>query len=142
MKEKGPDRLFCNEKDKLIYDELKNESGPFKGKDLIDIFMMAMAIGFQNNNRIKLTKKKDIILFKSFEGNEEKPMTLIKAIAINTTGSLDVLLDKASLFSIAEEYATGGIRLLRDKVINGGHGSYIKQLEHELVQLVEKQDID
>lgn len=137
MKEKGPDRLFCNEDDKVIYDELRRE-GPFKGMELIDIFMVAMMIGLQHKNRIKLTKKEGIILFKSFEANEEKPMTIIKAITIYEKGDLDILLDKSKMFSIAEEYATGGIRILRDKINTLEYGSYIRQLENELIELVER----
>ncbi|MCD5397039.1 MAG: hypothetical protein LRZ96_00390 [Candidatus Pacebacteria bacterium] len=136
MELKDPDRLYCDKKDKSIYDNLKEE-GPFKKKDLIDIFMVAMAIGFKHKNRIKLTKKEGIILFKSFEANEKKPMTIIKAIAINETGNLDILLDKRELFSIAEEYATGGINILREE-IGIDYESYIRQLETELIEMVEK----
>jgi hypothetical protein len=68
----------------------------------------------------------------------DEERTLIKAIAIATEGDLNVLLDEQRVYSIAEEYATGGISLLKARVLSGGYGSYVKKLENDLLRTYEK----
>jgi len=121
-------RLHCRKKDKKEY-ELLIEEGPFKR--LIDVFMMALITGFNEANRIELDKKEGLILQQFVH---RKQRTIIKAIAVAEEGNLDVLLDKKRVYSIAEEFATGGIRLLKEKVFSRDYGSYIKRLESELVE--------
>lgn len=44
------------------------------------------------------------------------------------------MLDKQKIYSIAEQYATGGISLLKAKVMSGEYGSYAKKLESDLLR--------
>jgi hypothetical protein len=45
-----------------------------------------------------------------------------------------VLLDEQKVYSIAEQYATGGVKLLKNKVFSGEYGSYAKKLESDLLR--------
>lgn len=136
MKSKSPDRLSCRKSDREIYELLKKEGGPFKGKDHIYIFMMALSIGYQQKNRVKLDTKDGLILLYHVP---EELKSIIKAISIAEEGmNLNVLLDEKKVYSIAEEYASGGIKILKSKVLGGEFGSYIKKLESELVDEFEK----
>jgi hypothetical protein len=49
-----------------------------------------------------------------------------------------VLVDEGKVYSIAEEYAAGGINILKHKVLREEFGSYIKKLESELIDKYEK----
>jgi len=130
MKDKDPDRLYCRKKDRKEYELLAKE-GPFEGKKLIDIFMMAMIAGFHEAHKIELDKKEGLILLQYVP---RKQKTIIKAIAVAEEGNLDILLDKKRVYSIAEEFATGGIKSLKEKVFSGDYGSYIKRFESELAE--------
>ena len=139
MNEKAPDRLYIRKSDRVEYSRLLEKDSPFKEKENKDLFMMAMVVGFHAGTRIGLDKKEGFIMVHYLNPKEE---SIIKAIAVAEEGSLDVLLDKKSVYSIAEEYAAGGIKLLKDKVFSG-YGSYVKKLESELVegfQEIEKTD--
>lgn len=135
MEDKTPDRLYCRKSDREIYNQLKEEE-PFKRKDLIHIFMMAVCAGYREKNRIKLDTKEGLILLYHVP---REIKSIMKAIAISEEcGNLNVLLDKGKVYSIVEEYAAGGIKILRNNVLNREFGSYIKKLESELIDEYEK----
>ena len=58
---------------------------------------------------------------------------MISALAVTEEESLDVLLDKKKVYSIAEEYAAGGIKQLKEMIFGGGYASFNKLLESELI---------
>jgi dnd system-associated protein 4 len=139
MNEKAPDRLYIRKSDRAEYSRLLEKDSPFKEKENKDLFMMAMVVGFHAGNRIGLDKKEGFIRVEYLNPIEE---SIIKTIAISEEGSLDILLDKKKVYSIAEEYATGGIKLLKDEVFSGEYGSYSKKLESELIDEFEKIERD
>ncbi|MDG6950198.1 MAG: hypothetical protein JRM77_10245 [Nitrososphaerota archaeon] len=60
---------------------------------------------------------------------------MISALAVATDESgLKVLLDKRKVYQIAEEFASGGIHLLKNDVCSGQFGSYAKRLGERLVE--------
>lgn len=135
MISKAPDRLNCRKSDREIYDLLKKEK-PFKKKDLIHIFMMALSAGYIEENRVKLDTKEGLILLYHVP---REVKSIMKAIAVEEEGgNLNVLVDEGKVYSIAEEYAAGGINILKHKVLREEFGSYIKKLESELIDKYEK----
>jgi len=135
MINKEPDRLYIRKSDRKDYDRLLEKDSPFVGKENKDLFIMALIIGFHEGTRIKLDKKEGFFLLYHLNDKEN---SIIKAIAVAEEGDLNILLDKKKVYSIAEEYAAGGIKLLKDKVFSGGYGSYIKKLESELIDEFER----
>lgn len=132
MKTKGPDRLSCRKADREIYDVLKKEE-IFKKLDLIHIFMSALSIGYREKKRTKLDTKEGLILLYHVPPEYKN---IMKAITVEEhNGDLGVLLDENEIYSIAEEYASGGIRILNNKITIGEFGSYIKRLESELMEM-------
>lgn len=132
MVSKTPDRLSCGKADKEIYDTLKKEA-VFKGLDLIHIFMMALSIGYKEKRRVPLNTKEGLILLYHIP---EQYKNIMKAIAIKEMeGDLKVMLSAGEIYSIAEEYATGGIRILKQKILGGEFGSYSRRLEAELLEI-------
>jgi hypothetical protein len=63
---------------------------------------------------------------------------LLKAIAVSEEGSLDVLSDKKKIYSLAEQYATGGLKLLRNIAFEKFGKDLYKKLLPELSSKMEK----
>lgn len=138
MDNKEPDRLYIKKSDFDDYKRLIEEKdSPLHGKDNKYLFMMAMCIGFHEGIKTELPvgNKKDYV---RLEYLTDKERSIIKALAVAEEGNLDVLLDKKKVYSIAEQYAATGIKLLKDKVFSGGYGSFSKKLESELVDELKK----
>lgn len=129
------DRLFIRKEAVESYERLKKEpSGFLRGKENKELFIMAMIYGFLNKSRLKLDKKEGFV---REEYLNDEYRTVIKAIAIKEDG-LEVLLNLQKVYSIAEEYAAGGISYLKSDVLSKKGGSYIKRLEELLVGLYDK----
>jgi len=135
MVNKEPDRLYIRKSDRKHYDRLLEKDSPLVGKENKDLFMLALITGFHEGARVKLDKREGFFLLYHLNDKEN---SIIKAIAVAEKGDLNILLDKKKVYSIAEEYAAAGIKLLRDKVFSGGYGSYIKKLESELIDEFER----
>ncbi|MBA7704059.1 hypothetical protein ES703_112857 [subsurface metagenome] len=118
------------------YEQLRKEpSGFLCGKENKELFIMAMIYGFLNKSRLKLDKKEGFV---REEYLNDEYRTVIKALAIKEEGGLEVLLDLQKVYSIAEEYAAGGISYLKSDVLSKKHGHYDKKLEELLVELHDK----
>ena len=137
MKDKGPDRVSIRDKDKEIYDELqkKDKSSPLLNKRNRVLYMLALITGFSEGEPIKLDKKKGYILLENLS-DEDK--VIIKAIAVSEEKDLSVLTDREKVYTIADEYAAAGIRLLKKKILGREYGSYIKELESELIKQIRR----
>lgn len=135
--DKEPDRLYIQTSDIEDYDRLKEKDSQLAGKENKDLFMMAMCIGFHEGSPVELGKSSKEG-FVRIEYLKERDKSIMKAIAVAKDGSLDVLLDKRKVYSIAEQYAAGGIKLLKDKIFSGGYGSFSKKLESELIDEFKK----
>jgi len=134
MKDKGPDRLYV---EKSVYEEfnrLAQKDSPLSSKQAKHIFMLAMALGFKNELRSRIETKKELVRLEYVHDNEK---SVINALAVHEEG-LAVLLDKNRVYRIAEEYASGGIKLLNEMVFSKKGGSFIKKLESDLLQEYEE----
>jgi len=132
---KEPDRLSVDKKDLEDFNRLKATDSPFAGSQNKDVFIAAMVIGYYEGSRVKI-KRREGYVRESYLNSEDH--ALINALAVSEEGNLNVLLDAQKVFSIAEEYATGGIRLLKARVFGEEYGSYTKKLESELLRAYEK----
>lgn len=134
-KEKVVDRVNIRESDRKEYERLKERDSPFSGKENKDLFIMAMITGFHEGSRIELDKKYGFVRTEYFS---EREKAIIKTIAIYEEGNLEVLNNEEKVYSIAEEYAAGGIKILKNKVFGGEFASYFKILESELIDELKK----
>ena len=108
MEQKILDRLYVNKRSE--FKRLLEKDSPLVHYDYKYIFMLALTIGFVEGRRVELESKKEELTRTEYLDDKEK--SIIKAIAVMETGSLEVLLDKKEVYSIAEEFAAGGIKLL------------------------------
>ncbi len=81
----------------------------FYGKKQTDIFLLAMAIGKEEENRVKLKKHSESI---RRDALEEKEVWMMCSVALAEESSLDILAKSKDLIKICEEYANGGIKTL------------------------------
>lgn len=135
MKREGPKVINVGKRDKKDFDLLREDKNSFfYHREHKEIFIMAMVYGFLNNSPKTLGEKHEGGHCR-VETLNETDITLIKALAVKKTGNLDVLLDLKEVYSIAEQYATGGISYLKNEIFGKQHGSYQKRLEELLVDL-------
>jgi len=129
--------LTLNVKESLVkdFERLLDKDSPLKGRENKHVFILAMMTGFIADHRMKLDKKKSYI---RLEYLTEREKSVIKAIALHDEKNLEILADPQKMYSIAEEYASGGIKYLKDEVFSTHHGNYIKRLETKLVDEVKK----
>ena len=133
-----PDRINIDTGDWGLYNNLDQEEmmrHKGGGRTRKEQFLVAMAIGFKNNVRRPLKTKRDFFLTKDLRSEDE---TLLNAVAVHATDSVEVLSDREEVFKIAEEYAHAGIRLLVDRMDSLSHGSFEKQFEKELYEIYKK----
>lgn len=132
---KKVDRIYVDKRDLDDFNKLKEKGSPFENSQNKDVFLAAMVVGYHEGGRIGL-KNKEGYVREEYLTDEER--TLIRAIAVSAEGDLNVLLDEQKVYSIAEEYAAGGISLLKMRILSGEYGSYVKKLESELLHVFDK----
>ncbi len=130
------DRLNVDHRDLEDFRRLRMKDSPFANDENKDIFIAAMVFGFKEKCKIELKKKEGFIM-KSYLDPPE--IALINSIAIAEEGNLNVLSNEKKVFSIAEQYAAGGIKLLKDRVLGeDDFGSYSKKLQSEMLREYER----
>jgi hypothetical protein len=123
-----PDRLYVKKGYKKDFDELREKLN-LHAKN---VFFMAMALGFLNSSPEEdLESKEEFVLGIEIEESDE---SLISAIAIHEVNNVGVLLDKEKVYSIAERYASGGLKYLKQDVTKEQFGSYMTLLEEQLLE--------
>ena len=99
---------------KALTEDPNIEQSPFRTYK--DVFMLAAILGHRRSKRQSLpTGKKHTI---RREVLTETDFTLLKAIAIATTGDVDVLMQLGDILTIAEEYAHAGIHDLKAHLLD------------------------
>jgi len=128
---KKPDRLCVDKEDLADFRMLLEEKdSPLYKRENKDVFVMAMTTGYKNGARLPL-KTREGFIREEYLSVEER--SIIKSIAIQQDKNLSILLDMEKVCQIAEEYARGGIKYLKDSVFQKSHGAYPKRLEAELL---------
>ena len=105
--------LDFDKSSKEFYDILgKKFAGIGKAPANVDLFVFAMAYGFLNGNKVDVTQKSGTGVRIEYIKPEHE--LLMSVIQYAETGSTESLLNKEQRFEIAEKYAEGGIRLLKN----------------------------
>lgn len=129
-----PDRFYIDKEDRPYYNKVIEENVVnFKNKNQKEQFLLAMAIGFENDQKREL-KTRDGFFFSHDLGAEDR--TLINALAIHKRGSADILTNEKEVFDIAEQYASAGIRILADSIDKVQFGKFDKMFEKDLVEML------
>lgn len=111
------DRVSIDEAVMDIYRELTEgssiEQAPFR--TLKDVFMLAVVLGYRRGSRRPTSSSSRHTIRKEvFSDNDYH---LLKAIAIATTGDVEVLMNQGDILTIAEEYAQVGIYEVKTELL-------------------------
>lgn len=111
-----------------IYNKLmKDVLSPFRGKTMADIFVYAAVFGFNAGRQHRIEPKEKKPQISATAMTQEQKATLL-TIAIEHTGSIDILFEEEKAAEIVEGYANMGIDLLEDKMLGGTRGDFISML--------------
>ena len=128
-------RINYNDEDYEILKRLMVEE-PFRSLNLLDIFAISLIYGIKEGIRTPLdTKKTGRIRQNTIE--DSNVHYLMMAIAVEETGSFDVLAKRNDYFKICEEYAKTGLSLLEEDFIENPKG-LLDDLELEALKHFDK----
>ena len=103
--------------DQEFYSSLvaEDSSSIFKKKERVDVFMYAMALGFNAKKRLPLEKKAANLNPSAISGEMR---WLMRSVAVAETEDLDIIIKDhhTKVIEIAEEYANAGIKILREMI--------------------------
>lgn len=97
----------------------------------VEVFLFAMSFGFRAGNRVTDVKKSGTGVRVEYLRPEHE--ALLAAVQLATTRSNESLVDLDERYSIAEQYAEGGIRLLALELDKPG--DFNQSMASELVTL-------
>lgn len=114
----GRDTIGIEKSVHELYKQLTEGNNPTDSpfKSMKDVFMWAVVVGFQNGEPIPINGKREVI-FRWAQLSPQTDMPLLKAMAIAIGKEFDVLLDRDTILTIAEEYANAGIRELQQQLL-------------------------
>ncbi len=125
-------RVFINDDD--FYGVVKSlQSEPlFKKLELTELFAIAIIYGKKNKIRTPLIGKKTGRIKEDTLSNSNLPY-LMMAVAVEETGSFEILAKEEDYFKISEEYAKTGFYLL-EKDYNDDPKKLFSKLEMEALK--------
>ena len=129
-----PEYASYEAEDKKIYENFKlNKSSFFYRREYTQIFLAAMALGYNKKERKPLTKKSHTIPTNVFNLYER---WMIISLAIEEEKDISVLQDEPKILNIAEEYANAGIKYLNsiqdEDILANPVESFEKELRKQL----------
>ena len=128
-------RINYNDEDYEILKKLMVEE-PFRNLNLIDIFAISLIYGKKEGIRTPLEKNKTGRI-RQTTIEDSNVHYLMMAIAVEETGSFDVLAKRNDYFKICEEYAKTGLSLLEEDFIDNPKG-LLDDLELEALKHFDK----
>lgn len=102
-----------------MYKELSEGNDPEKVpfRTMKDVFMLAACLGYRRGQSRAISgAKRQIFHWAQF--HEQVDVPILKAIAIATTGDVQVLTDQDRIVQIAEDYANVGIHEIRAQTVD------------------------
>lgn len=105
-----------------LYINLTTESGyePTKAfKDTREVFLAAAVLGCINNSFVPLKNRKERVLWQTLT-NDPYAFPTMQMLALKRSEDPTILMDYDKVATIAEGYANGGIRILKDMLQKEG----------------------
>lgn len=125
-----PRNFNIEKSDQEKYNELRDNNEIFEETSHLDIFMMALSLGWKNQIKEELDNRYPLVNTQSMSDDKA---WMVAAIAIQEEG-VSVLDDLTQVRRIADQYANGGFPILLDKLKEGQPGSELKRFMTEMVE--------
>jgi len=127
------EKFYIDASDRVIYDRLEKEL-PIKKISKKDLFMFALVTGYQSKIKIPVNKRLEFFWTNNLKPEDE---IVIRSIVLDEKKNVEILQNTEELVGIVQDYAHGGISILKEKLDQ--HGSYIKYIEKELEEKYKEQ---
>jgi len=128
-------RIKWDDEDNEIYNTIKTISGPLKGYDLLNYFILALIYGLKSNSSNKLNSNVTGRVRSATIDNSHL-RCLMMAIATSEKDSIDILAKENDYFKICEEYAKSGLFFLNEDY-KDKRDEIIDDLESEMIEFYE-----
>ncbi len=128
-------QIFISKEARQLFDNLREQLEEFKQMDNKDFFMLVVMFGYLNNKRKKLehsSKTESGFTRERYLSAEDNGV--LKAIAVANEKDIGIVNDIVYVYSIAEEYANGGIAYLKEFVFDD-QASFVKNFASEIKKL-------
>lgn len=127
-------QIFISKEARVIFDNMR-ELDEFNSMDNKDLFMLAVSFGYLKNSKKTLKndeKTQSGFTRERYLTNEDN--SILKAIAIKENNEVGIIENIQNVYSVAEEYANGGIKYLKEFVFNDP-----ASLEKKLADMLSKE---
>lgn len=136
------DRIYIRKDDREIYESLRKSEGDLHGCSNMEIFLIAMMLGYHKKGRhglkgVESTANDGFVRTGSFP---DEAWYVIKSIAVYEEEYMEVLLSINKMFDIAEKYAVYGIKEL-EKIYFENEHNFLKRMEKLLIDEFDIQGI-
>jgi len=128
-------QIYISKEARELFDNLQDQLDEFKQMDNKDFFMLAVLFGYLNNKKKKLehaSKTESGFTRERYLSAEDNGV--LKAIAIAGEKNIEIVNDIVRVYSIAEEYANGGISYLKEFIFDD-QASFVKNFASEIKKL-------
>lgn len=133
----APRDITIEDEKRMKYEELStNERSPFHEAELNDIFVFAVAYGFDQGLQVPLEGDRRALANVSALSRQQE--WLIKSIVIKHFEDGGVLKDGSRIYKIAQEFANGGIDELYS--LHQRPGDSFKELSEDVIQVHEDRE--
>lgn len=141
-KDNDSDRLKIDKTTRSKYNEILERSGPLNKKNkkfTKDIFILALAFGYENNINIPLENKDSLIRSENFGADLQ---SLVNALSVTESEEGVEILSKSpsDRYVFSEEYANAGLDLLYSEYM-GHEDEFIEKLRLKIIELNENDKI-
>ena len=128
-------QIYISKEARTLFDNMKRNLEEFKNFDNKDFFMLAVLFGYSKGKK-KPLKKQDRTKSGFTREAYLSPTDIesLKTIAITTENDISMINKIPKVFSIAEEYANGGISYLKEFVFDNP-ADFIKKFASRLRKL-------
>ena len=137
------DRIYIRKEDRVIYESIRKNEGDLEGISNMDLFLMAMMLGFHEKGKhglkgVKSTATDGLVRTESFK---DDAWNIIRALAVYEEEYMEVLLSNNKMFDVAEKYAIVGIQELNKVYFENEH-NFLKRIEKLLIDEFKTLDIE
>lgn len=137
------DRIYIRKEDRVIYESIRKNEGDLNGISNMDLFLMAMMLGFHEKGKhglkgVKSTATDGFVRTGSFK---DDAWNIIRALAVYEEEYMEVLLSNNKMFDVAEKYAIVGIQELNKVYFENEH-NFLKRIEKLLIDEFKTFDIE
>jgi len=129
-------RIYYDNEDEERYNKLKTVKIFEKNNKTLDLFSIALIIGWKSGKRTPLGEGAVGRVREATINSSDFIRYLMMAIAVKEDG-IDTLTDENKYFTIAEEYAKTGVLLLESKYVSEGN-DLLDSMELELIEFYDK----